>query len=347
MRRFFSYGPVIEKLHFAVARKELVASCLESLVGDAEEGGHYFTIWASRQTGKTWLMRQVKKEIEARHKERFAVHCCSLGRLRGMVYKGPEQPDTLNLPQGFAQVLEDELPGNPILRTWQDFYRVFTREFGIWDRPLILLIDEVDSIPPLLMDIMVNQFRELYIDREKNLLHGLALVGITAVLGVESERGSPFNIQRSMRVPNFTREEVADLFLQYQAESGQIVEREVVDRVFETTCGQPGLVGWFGELLSVQDLCVVSPEFTTGNGRVDLHVKCAGKTGIIEVKSFRNMVKAEYAKQQAAEYARKLRQSQVMLAMFVPVDDEEILREMSNETVIDGVRVMVSAIGRN
>ena len=52
-----------------------------------------------------------------------------------MVYKGPEQPDTLNLPQGFAQVLEDELPGNPILRTWQDFYRVFTREFGIWDRP--------------------------------------------------------------------------------------------------------------------------------------------------------------------------------------------------------------------
>ena len=197
------------------------------------------------------------------------------------------------------------------------------------------------------MDIMVNQFRELYIDREKNLLHGLALVGITAVLGVESERGSPFNIQRSMRVPNFTREEVADLFLQYQAESGQTVEREVVDRVFETTCGQPDWWGGSENCFLFRTSVSSVRNFPTGNGRVDLHVKCAGKTGIIEVKSFRNMVKAEYAKQQAAEYARKLRQSQVMLAMFVPVDDEEILREMSNETVIDGVRVMVSAIGWN
>ena len=65
------------------------------------------------------------------------------------------------------------------------------------------------------------------------------------------------------------------------------------------------------------------------------------------MKSFKSLLKAEYAKQQAAEYAKKLRQSQVMLAMFVPVDDEEILSEMSNETVIDGVRVMVSAIGWN
>ena len=65
------------------------------------------------------------------------------------------------------------------------------------------------------------------------------------------------------------------------------------------------------------------------------------------MKSFKSLLKAEYAKQKAAEYAKKLRQSQVMLAMFVPVDDEEILSEMSNETVIDGVRVMVSAIGWN
>ncbi len=63
MRRFHSYGPVNEKRHFAVPRKALVKTCFESLVGDSEEGGHYFTIWAPRQTGKTWLMRQVKKEI--------------------------------------------------------------------------------------------------------------------------------------------------------------------------------------------------------------------------------------------------------------------------------------------
>ncbi|MCP4689719.1 MAG: hypothetical protein GY859_16820, partial [Desulfobacterales bacterium] len=32
--------------------------------------------------------------------------------------------------------------------------------------------------------------------------------------------------------------------------------------------------------------CVVSPEFPTGNGKVDLHLKCREMRGIIEVKSF-------------------------------------------------------------
>jgi hypothetical protein len=51
-------------------------------------------------------------------------------------------------------------------------------------------------------------------------------------------------------VPNLTAEEVIDMFRQYQAESGQIIEDEVVSRVHEVTRGQPGLVGWFGELLT-------------------------------------------------------------------------------------------------
>ncbi len=67
---------------------------------------------------------------------------------------------------------------------------------------------------------------------------------------MESERGSSFNIQRSLRVPNFTMEEVRDLFDQYQEESGQEVKSEVVQSVCEATLGQPGLVGWFGELLT-------------------------------------------------------------------------------------------------
>ena len=90
----------------------------------------------------------------------------------------------------------------------------------------------------------------MYLKREQNHLHGLALVGVRAVLGVESERGSPFNIQRSLHVPNFEPEEVEDLFRQYQNESGQKVDPAVVRGVYESTLGQPGLVGWFGELLT-------------------------------------------------------------------------------------------------
>jgi hypothetical protein len=51
-------------------------------------------------------------------------------------------------------------------------------------------------------------------------------------------------------VPNLTRDEVIDLFAQYQGESGQPVAPEVVEQVHATTRGQPGLVGWLGELLT-------------------------------------------------------------------------------------------------
>ena len=76
-------------------------------------------------------------------------------------------------------------------------------------------------------------------------MHGLALIGVRAVLGVDSERGSPFNIQRSMYVLNFTKDEVYDLYNQYIEESGQRVEDEVIASVYRVTRGQPGLVCWF------------------------------------------------------------------------------------------------------
>jgi hypothetical protein len=93
-------------------------------------------------------------------------------------------------------------------------------------------------------------FRDIYLDRERHGLHGLALIGVRAVMGVESRRGSPFNIQRSIHIPNLTQAEVTEMFDQYRSESGQAVEVAVVDEVFRVTRGQPGLVGWFGELLT-------------------------------------------------------------------------------------------------
>jgi len=91
--------------------------------------------------------------------------------------------------------------------------------------------------------------------------------------------------------------------------------------------------------------CVISPEFPTGNGRVDLHLRCGGKSGIIEVKSFTDFSELEESKKQAARYSAKLGLSSVTLAVFVPTDDDNILKRLSGETVIDGVKVIVSAIG--
>ena len=65
MRKFSSYGPVNKKCHFYVPRTELVDIATTELVGDVpEEGGHYITVWAPRQCGKTWVMREALWRLE-------------------------------------------------------------------------------------------------------------------------------------------------------------------------------------------------------------------------------------------------------------------------------------------
>jgi hypothetical protein len=525
-RRFHSYGPVDSRRHFAVPRKKLVGTCAENLIGDPDEGGHYFTVWAPRQTGKTWLMREAKKEIESRYADRFSVRMMSV---QGIVMKKDDPPEIFlsRIP-----LLFDRFFGANVKKpdSWEELGSLFSKKSQISEKPLILFIDEFDKLPPGVIDSTVGMFRDIYLDRENFCLHGLALVGVRAVLGVESETGSPFNIQRSLHVPNLTKAELEEMFDQYQEESGQAVKSEVVKALYDATRGQPGLTGWFGELLTekynpgkklpidaaawenvleagihkewnntvlnlikkargkysayvlelfsrpdmpfsiraewcsylylngiideqiaadssgkktyvcrfaspfvqnclydaftadligdrmpilaldplddladvfdgselnvpallnrykaylkrlkakglnpwkdqprrsdlhlteyvghfhlyfwlqnaVGRLCSVSPEFPTGNGRVDLHLKCGEKRGIIEVKSFRDLPELKNSKEQAARYAGKLGLLTVTLAVFVPVEDETVLEKLSGETDIDGVNAFVSAIG--
>jgi hypothetical protein len=91
--------------------------------------------------------------------------------------------------------------------------------------------------------------------------------------------------------------------------------------------------------------CVTSPEFPTGNGKVDIHIRCNGKKGIIEVKSFVDMTETRKGTEQAAAYARSFNLNSVTLALFVPVDDETVLAKLSGEHQSNGVTVTVVAIG--
>ncbi len=190
MRRFSSYGPVNPKANFCVPRRALVERCVEALVGSPEEeGGHYFTIWAPRQTGKTWVMRRAIDEIRARHGDKFQVGTFSM---QGVVVEedDPEEAFFTFVPHRFERAFGIEAP-KP--KSWDDWTQLFTRKGGYFDRPVILCIDEFDSLPKKLIDRLVALFRDMYLDRGGYFLHGLSLVGVRTVLGVDSPRGSPFN----------------------------------------------------------------------------------------------------------------------------------------------------------
>ena len=247
MKKFHSYGPVDSKCHYCADRKELVESCTNQLIGSPHEPGHYFTIWAPRQSGKTWLLRQSVRQIKKLYADTFTVAEISI---QGYVFDRDEDAVEAFL-EYFQKELERELDfAVPGLNSWNQWIELFAKQADLFKKPLILFIYEFDRLPLDIIDQVVSLLRHMYLSRNKYLLHGLALIGVRAVLGVDSKRGSPFNVQRSIYVPNLTIEEVRQMFGDYQSESGQEIESHVIETLYEKTSGQPGLVGWFGELLT-------------------------------------------------------------------------------------------------
>ena len=251
MRKFSSYGPIDPELHYYVPRQELVNGAYQQLLGDnPDKGGHYITVWAPRQTGKTWIMREVFFKLQ--QDTQFDVVILSLQFLY-------EVTDVNRVAQLIAQQLIKKLNlENFTIDSLEDFHRLFER--GILTKPLILILDEFDALPEVAISRLVSVFRHIYNTRQSQLdkltgekdylLHSMALIGVRAVLGVENIKGSPFNVQRSVYIPNLTHDEVTYLFNEYQQESGQTIEPEVVERIWYEFKGQPGLTCWFGELLT-------------------------------------------------------------------------------------------------
>ena len=90
--------------------------------------------------------------------------------------------------------------------------------------------------------------------------------------------------------------------------------------------------------------CSVSPEFPTGNGRVDIHLRCNNKEGVIEVKSFRDMLTLEQSILQASEYARLLNLSSIVLVVFLTGVSEDEAMQLKAMREINGVTVYIEPV---
>jgi len=119
--------------------------------------------------------------------------------------------------------------------------------------------------------------------------------------------------------------------------------RRKTDIQLTESVGHFHLYAWLHQ--AIGHYCVVSPEFPTGNGKVDLHIRYEGRRGLIEVKSFVDMKKLNTGKLQAAAYAKKVGLNEVTMAVFIPVLDEDILAKLSTTSTHDGVLVTVVMIG--
>lgn len=250
MRTFSSYGPIDTDENYYVPRRALIDSAYRQLVGEQpHKDGHYITVWAPRQAGKSWLMQQVLFRL--REQPEFDVLKLNLENLQ-------QETDLLLILDDIARQICERLD-KPVtaLQNPKEFERLFSRR--VLDKPLILIMDEFDALPQDAIRAIAGALRNVYLLRRDDerlaaekayLLHGVALIGVRSVLGIENTSGSPFNVQRSLHVPNLTFAEVREMFDWYQQESGHVIETAVIEQLFYETKGQPGLTCWLGELLS-------------------------------------------------------------------------------------------------
>src|SRR5690606_29527735 len=117
-------------------------------------------------------------------------------------------------------------------------------------RPLVVFIDEIDALRDDVLISVLRQLRAGYRQRPRGFPWSITLIGLRDVRDYEIDDGegrlgtaSPFNIKvESLTMAGFTRDEVAELYGQHTADTGQVFEPAAIDRAFELSCGQPWLV---------------------------------------------------------------------------------------------------------
>ena len=126
-------------------------------------------------------------------------------------------------------------------------------------RPLVIFLDEIDALQDDALLSVLRQIRAGYPDRPKHFPWSLALIGLRDVRDYKVASGSsgrlgtasPFNIKaESLTMRSFLRDEVATLYAQHTAETGQLFIPEAVSRAFDLTQGQPWLVNALGRQLT-------------------------------------------------------------------------------------------------
>ncbi len=117
--------------------------------------------------------------------------------------------------------------------------------------PLVLIIDEIDALVGDSLVSVLRQIRAGYANRPTAFPQSVILCGVRDVRDyriVTSNQdiitgGSAFNIKtKSLRLGNFSREEIHELYMQHTQETGQVFDEGCFPLVWEATEGQPWLV---------------------------------------------------------------------------------------------------------
>ena len=255
VRKFNLEGPVVSERHYCIAPLSRVnLDKILELIADMR----YFVLHAPRQTGKTSILLALQDRLNAAGEYR-----CLYANFEGGQAAGEDTARAMRtllgqLASRALDVLRDEF----VDRTMPEFLQKYGPDGALgetlvrWSaaspQPLVLLIDEIDSLVGDTLISVLRQLRGNYDRRPGRFPQSVILCGVRDVRdyrifssgeGTQVRGGSAFNIKaKSLRLGDFSEGEVRELLAQHTAERGQGFEGGVVERIWELTRGQPWLV---------------------------------------------------------------------------------------------------------
>lgn len=262
MRTFGTRGSVQPDRHYVVPRTAEIKDFINRV-----KDGRYIVLFAPRQTGKTTFFRLALATLAVEDPTYFPI------QLSFDIYKNFSPPDFYELlckrirkqienvfqkrghvlSEALTQLLDNATFSHhgSMLEFFEDFASLLAVEYG--EQRIVFIIDEFDGIPPAAVSDFLHTLRHIYHFEDDRCLYSVGIVGVKNITQLNYDRSiSPFNIQDEFHLPNFTLEQMRDLFGQYTDEVGQLVVPEVIESIHRQTAGQPFLVNRFGQILATE-----------------------------------------------------------------------------------------------
>ena len=254
MRFFNTAGPIKPERHYCIPPLErLNMDEVFALIRDEK----YFVLHAPRQTGKTSALLALRDLLNAQ-----GTYRCVYVNVEG---GQAAREDVEQVTRAFLGELASRarLVGDEFLdEIWFDILAKYgghvalrealTRWAQAAPKPLVLLIDEIDALIGDSLLSVLRQLRAGYDLRPEGFPQSVVLCGVRDVRDYRIQStaenaiiagGSAFNIRaESLRLGDFSQDEVFDLLAQHTSETGQTFTAEALETIWTQTQGQPWLV---------------------------------------------------------------------------------------------------------
>ncbi len=255
MERFFNTaGPVKSKRHYCLPPlKRFNLDEITSLIAQEK----YFVLHAPRQTGKTTCLLSLMKHLNATDQYKCLYINVEPAQAAREDVGEAVRAILSELAGSALDLLNDDFPENHWLEVLEKRggYDALGRLLSLWAKdsslPLVILIDEIDSLVGDTLISVLRQLRAGYTKRPDRFPQSIMLCGIRDVRDyrIHSSKdkavitgGSAFNIKaKSLRLGDFSQEEVNTLYRLHTKETGQVFIDDALSLAWELTRGQPWL----------------------------------------------------------------------------------------------------------